>query len=198
MTGAWRGSGQPQSYGGRHDHGDAEQVRDRHPVERTSRKLVLIHLNRDRTAAAVSTALISVFSALPPPMRRSLTWDQGKEMACHRDLTRAVRMPVYFCQKSSPWQRGSNENMNGLLRDYFRKAPTSGPHNADRLAEVDRTQRPAPQEPRQDHADGPLEAPRRRTADGIDPSGSRPDNADERTYAGSHGCSCTRVVCCRG
>jgi IS30 family transposase len=121
--------------GGRHDHGQNKSAIVT-LVERTSRKLVLIHLNRFRTAAAVSNALISVFGAMPPQMRRSLTWDQGKEMAGHRDLTRAVSMPVYFCQRSSPWQRGSNENMNGLLRDYFPKATDLWVRTADRLAEV--------------------------------------------------------------
>jgi IS30 family transposase len=80
--------------------------------------------------------MISVFAAMPPQMRRSLTWDQGKEMACHLDLTRAVSMPISFCQRSSPWQRGSNKNRNGLLRDDFPKATDLWVHTADRLAAV--------------------------------------------------------------
>jgi hypothetical protein len=75
---------------------------------------------------AVRDALIEAFTDLPAPLRGSLTWDsQGKEMSAHAELACAVGMPVFFCDPHSPWQRGSNENMNGLLRDYFPKAPTS-------------------------------------------------------------------------
>lgn len=88
-------------------------------VERTSRIVVLVHMGEDKSAVALSRRLIDVFTAMPASMRRTLTWDQGKEMAEHRNLARAVGMNVYFCQRSSPWQRGSNENMNGLLRDYL-------------------------------------------------------------------------------
>nr|MBA3410568.1 IS30 family transposase [Geodermatophilaceae bacterium] len=80
-------------------------------VERTTRQLVLVHLGHDRSAVALSEALIRVFGAMPAPLRRSLTWDQGKEMAGHLDLTAAIGMPVYFCHAHSPWQRGSNENI---------------------------------------------------------------------------------------
>jgi IS30 family transposase len=105
-------------------------------VERTTRNVILVHLGQVRTAVAVRDALISVFSALPPGLRRSLTWDQGKEMSAHADLTRAVEMPVYFCHRSSPWERGSNENMNGLLRDYFPKGTDLRMHTAEHLATV--------------------------------------------------------------
>jgi len=105
-------------------------------VERTTRQLVLVHLGHDRSAVALRDALIRVFGAMPGPMRRSLTWDQGKEMAGHLDLTRKTGMTVYFCHAHSPWQRGSNENMNGLLRDYFPKHTDLRGHTADRLAAV--------------------------------------------------------------
>ena len=105
-------------------------------VERTTRNVILLHLGQVRTAVAVRDALIAVFSALPPGLRRSLTWDQGKEMSAHADLTRAVAMPVYFCHRSSPWERGSNENMNGLLRDYFPKGTDLRVHTAEYLAAV--------------------------------------------------------------
>jgi len=105
-------------------------------VERTTRELVLVHLGHDRSAAALYAALIRVFGAMPAPMRRSLTWDQGKEMARHLELTRETGMPVYFCHPHSPWQRGSNENMNGLLRDYFPKHTDLRIHSAARLAAV--------------------------------------------------------------
>jgi len=105
-------------------------------VERTTRQLVLVHLGHDRSAVALREALITTFSAIPAAMRRSLTWDQGKEMAGHLELTRQTGMPVYFCHAHSPWQRGSNENMNGLLRDYFPKHTDLRGHTAERLVAV--------------------------------------------------------------
>jgi len=105
-------------------------------VERSTRMVVLVHLPHGRTAAAVRDALVGVFTDLPASLRRSLTWDQGKEMSAHAELARTVPMPVFFCQPHSPWQRGSNENMNGLLRDYFPKGTDLAGHTADRLAAV--------------------------------------------------------------
>ena len=105
-------------------------------VERTTRHLVLVHLGHDRSAVALRDALIRVFAAMPPHLRRSLTWDQGQEMAGHLELTCETGMPVYFCHPHSPWQRGSNENMNGLLRDYFPKHTDLRGHGADRLIAV--------------------------------------------------------------
>ena len=88
---------------------------------RASRYTILLYLPGRHTAEAVRDALITAFCQLPPRLRRSLTWDQGKEMALHREVTAALGMPVYFCDKASPWQRPSNENTNGLLRQYFPK-----------------------------------------------------------------------------
>lgn len=105
-------------------------------VERSTRSLILVHLPHGRTAAAVRDALTEVFSVLPAGLRRSLTWDQGKELSAHADLTRTLGMPIYFCQPHSPWQRGSNENMNGLIRDYFPKGTDLAVHTAERLAQV--------------------------------------------------------------
>lgn len=105
-------------------------------VERSTRALILVHLPHGRTAPAVRNALTAVFTDLPTGLRRSLTWDQGKELSAHADLTRTLAMPVYFCQPHSPWQRGSNENMNGLIRDYFPKGTDLAIHTAERLAEV--------------------------------------------------------------
>ncbi len=79
-------------------------------VERTSRSVILVHLGAKRTSAGLCGSLVDVFGAMPPGLAQSLTWDQGKEMACHLDLSGATGMPVYFCRRSSPWQRGSNEN----------------------------------------------------------------------------------------
>ena len=105
-------------------------------VDRASRYTILLHLPGRHTAEAVRDALIAAFWRLPPRLRRSLTWDQGKEMALHAEVTAALGMPVYFCEKASPWQRPSNENTNGLLRQYFPKGSDLRVHGADELAAV--------------------------------------------------------------
>jgi len=106
-------------------------------VERSSRFTILLHLPAGRhTAEAVRDAIVEAMTAVPVHLRRSLTWDQGKEMAMHADIAQALAMPVFFCEKSSPWQRPSNENTNGLLRDYFPKGSDLRVHGAARLAEV--------------------------------------------------------------
>ena len=90
-------------------------------VERTSRFVMLVKIPYDRTADRVARLLARKMETLPKFMRDSVTWDQGKEMAGHADFTIRTGMPVYFCDPHSPWQRGSNENTNGLLRQYFPK-----------------------------------------------------------------------------
>ena len=105
-------------------------------VDRASRYTVLLHLPGRHTAEAVRDALIAAFCQLPPQLRRSLTWDQGKEMALHQQVTAALGMPVYFCEKASPWQRPSNENTNGLLRQYFPKGSDLRAHGPGDLAVV--------------------------------------------------------------
>lgn len=105
-------------------------------VDRSSRFTILLHLPGRHTAEAVRDALITAFCELPARLRRSLTWDQGKEMALHAEIARALGMPVYFCDKASPWQRPSNENTNGLLRQYFPKGTDLRAHDADQLAAV--------------------------------------------------------------
>jgi IS30 family transposase len=104
-------------------------------VDRASRFTILLQLPGRHTAEAVRDALIAAMSCLPPQLRRSLTWDQGKEMALHQEVTAALGMPVYFCEKASPWQRPSNEN-NGLLRQYFPKGSDLRAHSPDDLAAV--------------------------------------------------------------
>ncbi len=79
---------------------------------------MLVKLNR-KDSATVVTALAQQIGKLPDELRRSLTWDQGKEMARHQSFTLATDVQVYFCDPRSPWQRGSNENTNGLLRQYL-------------------------------------------------------------------------------
>jgi IS30 family transposase len=105
-------------------------------VERTSRYTILLYLPGRHTADAIRDAVIDALKDLPPQLRRSLTWDQGSEMALHAEIAAALGMPVYFCDKASPWQRPSNENTNGLLRQYFPKGTNLHNHDAGRLAAV--------------------------------------------------------------
>jgi IS30 family transposase len=91
-------------------------------VERVTRFLILVHVPTGRpTAEAVRDGVTDVLGALAPHLRRTLTWDQGKELSLHQQITARTGTRVFFCDAHSPWQRGSNENMNGLLRDYFPK-----------------------------------------------------------------------------
>jgi IS30 family transposase len=90
-------------------------------VERHSRYVMLFALPEGHTAEQVRTALAASISRLPEHLWRSLTWDQGKEMAEHIRFTVDTGVQIYFCDPKSPWQRGSNENTNGLLRQYFPK-----------------------------------------------------------------------------
>ena len=105
-------------------------------VERTTRFVLLLHLPTDHSAEAVRDSMLATISTLPTQLRRSLTWDQGSEMACHAEITVATTMDIYFCDPHSPWQRGSNENTNGLLRQYFPKGTDLSQHSAQHLAEV--------------------------------------------------------------
>jgi IS30 family transposase len=90
-------------------------------VERTTRYCLLLHLPAGHDPATVAAAMTATISTLPAMLRRSMTWDQGKEMAHHAAITLATGLQIYFCDPHSPWQRGSNENTNGLLRQYFPK-----------------------------------------------------------------------------
>ena len=107
-------------------------------VERSSRYVVLLHLPHGRTAEDVRAALTRQIFKLPAELRRTLTWDQGKEMAEHVRFSTDTNMVVYFCDPHSPWQRGSNENTNGLLRQYFPSKADLSLHSAAHLNAVAR------------------------------------------------------------
>ena len=107
-------------------------------VERTTRYCLLGHLpGARRDSAAVRDAVVAALGALPPHMRRTLTWDQGAEMARHAEVAAALgSTPVFFCDPHSPWQRPSNENTNGLLRAYFPKSTDLSVHTPEEIADV--------------------------------------------------------------
>lgn len=102
-------------------------------VERTTRYVLLVHLPNRKDATTVAEALAAKMSHLPELLKRSLTWDRGTEMTNHLDFTATTDIPVYFCDPHSPWQRGSNENTNGLLRQYFPKSTDLSVHTEAHL-----------------------------------------------------------------
>ena len=108
-------------------------------VERTSRYLLLLHLPDGRDAHLVERAMRQAITALPGELARTITWDQGKEMARHAGFTIATGIPVYFCDPHSPWQRGSNENTNGLLRQYLPKGTDLSARTAGDIARIARS-----------------------------------------------------------
>jgi IS30 family transposase len=105
-------------------------------VERSTRYVLLGHLPGAHTAEAVRDVLIDLIGGLPAHLRGSLTWDQGAEMAAHSSFRMVTGMQVYFCDPASPWQRGSNENTNGLLRQYFPKGTDLSVHSSLDLERV--------------------------------------------------------------
>jgi IS30 family transposase len=105
-------------------------------VERKTRFVMLIALPEGHRADVVADALAHKIIELPDQLRRSLTWDQGKEMASHARFTDETGVPVYFCDPRSPWQRGTNENTNGLLRQYFPKRAPIAHHTQAALDAV--------------------------------------------------------------
>lgn len=102
-------------------------------VERTTRYTLLVRIPYDRTADRVAILLAAKMQTLPEILKNSVTWDQGKEMARHAEFTVKTGMPVYFCDPHSPWQRGTNENTNGLLRQYFPKGTDLSLHTQAEL-----------------------------------------------------------------
>jgi transposase, IS30 family len=106
-------------------------------VERVTRFVILIHVSTGRpTAEAMRDSIADALGALAPHLRRTLTWDQGKELALHQQITARIGTRVFFCDAHSPWQRGSNENTNGLLRDYFPKGMDLADISAEELQQV--------------------------------------------------------------
>ena len=106
-------------------------------VERTTRFVLLLHLPGGHTADIVQEAMVTKIAALPEQLRLSLTWDQGIEMANHAQIAEATGLDIYFCDPHSPWQRGTNENTNGLLRQYLPKSTDLsfyGPGMLDNIA----------------------------------------------------------------
>jgi len=105
-------------------------------VERSTRFTILLHLPTDHTADSVATAMIAAMSELPAHLRRTITWDRGSEMANWRDIDLQLQAPVYFCDPHSPWQRGTNENTNRLLRFWFEKGTDLRVHTKADLKRV--------------------------------------------------------------
>jgi transposase, IS30 family len=105
-------------------------------VERISRFTMLVRIPYDRTADRVAALLARRMEKLPEFLRNSVTWDQGKEMVRHAEFTIRTGLPVYFCDPHSPWQRGTNENTNGLLRQYFPKGTDLSLHTQEELDRV--------------------------------------------------------------
>ncbi len=108
-------------------------------VERTTRLVLLLHLEDGRTAVSVEAAMRKAVATLPDELHRSITWDQGAEMSSHTAFTTATGIPIYFCDPHSPWQRGSNENTNGLLRQYLPKGTDLSKHSGPDLVEIQRS-----------------------------------------------------------
>jgi IS30 family transposase len=104
--------------------------------ERKTQYGIVINLPHDHTAATVNQAVADAMATLPRHLKRTLTWDQGTEMARHLELAAATGIDIYFAERSSPWQRGANENFNGLLRQYFPKGTDLSIHSHAHVAHV--------------------------------------------------------------
>jgi IS30 family transposase len=105
-------------------------------VERTTRTTLLLHLPDGHGAVQVRDAMIEALQSLPDLLKRSVTWDQGFEMRAHSEISVATGVAIYFADPHSPWQRGTNENTNGLLRQYFPKGTDLSVHSAEDLQRV--------------------------------------------------------------
>jgi IS30 family transposase len=126
---------------------------------RMTRFCLLLHLPASHDAAAVAAGMTAVMASLPAQLRRSLTWDQGKEMSAHRQVSLATDLDIYFCDPHAPWQRGSNENTCGLLRQYFPKGTGLSRHSR---ADLDAVAAELNARPARPSAGGPRPRPCRR------------------------------------
>jgi IS30 family transposase len=108
-------------------------------VERSTRYVLLLHLPGGRGASSVDAAMRQAIATLPGELFRTLTWDQGKEIAYHAQFTIDTGIQVYFCDPHKPWQRGSDENINGLLRQYLPKGTGLSAHSAEDIARIARS-----------------------------------------------------------
>ena len=101
-------------------------------VDRKSRFTIILKL-AGKDAESVHTALISAFKKMPAEYCKSLTWDRGMELAKHAEMTKEIGIPVYFCDPQCPWQRGTNENTNSLIRQYLPRKTDLSPHSQQKL-----------------------------------------------------------------
>ena len=115
-------------------------------VERSTRYVLLLHLPEGRAAVNVNEAMKSAIAGLPAELMRSITWDQGKELSSHHRFSVDTGVAVYFCDPHSPWQRGSNENTNGLLRQYMPKGTDLSVHSKEDLDRFARSLNNRPRE----------------------------------------------------
>ncbi len=106
--------------------------------ERTTHYGIVVNLPIDHRAETVNDAAVATFAVVPAHLKKTLTWDQGTEMARHRELTARTGITIYFAERSSPWQRGANENFNGLVRQFFPKGTDLSVHTVERVAAVTR------------------------------------------------------------
>jgi IS30 family transposase len=108
-------------------------------VERSTRMVLLLHLPHGKSAPHVEAALKQTILAMPEAWRRSITWDRGTEMITHLSFTETTNIPIYFCDPHSPWQRGTNENTNGLLRQYLPKSSDLSTFTEEDLQRIQRS-----------------------------------------------------------
>jgi len=105
--------------------------------DRTSRQVWLAEFPEDHGAEATLAALCEILGRIPEPLRRTLTWDQGREMARHAELAELCGIDIYFCDPHSPWQRPTNENGNGLLRRYVGKGTDLSRYSSEDLRAIE-------------------------------------------------------------